>query len=279
MISVHDLVVRYPRATRAAVDGISFDAPRRQITAVVGPNGSGKSTLVRALIGRVATQSGELRIDGIATGSLDRRAVARSVAVVAQHEETVFPATVAEYIALGRFPHVGAWHRIAEADRKAMERATSLTSVGELLDRRMDALSGGERQRVRLARALAQGGEGLVLDEPTAFLDVGHEMTVFELLASLAAEGQAVLLVSHQLNLVARFAQRIILLDAGRVVAAGSPLDVMQPATLERVYSWPIVVTRDPLTGIPSLVPLRTSPKSLSCPPANLSLAQRGICF
>jgi iron complex transport system ATP-binding protein len=171
-----------------------------------------------------------------------------------------FPGTVADYGALGRFPSVGAWHRIGEAERRAMERATALTSIGELLDRSTDALSGGERQRVRLARAIAQGGEGLVLDEPTAFLDVGHEMAVFELLATLAAEGQAVLLVSHQLNLVARFAQRIILLDAGKVVADGSPTDVMQPSILERVYHWPIVVTHDPTTGTPSLVPLRTPP-------------------
>jgi iron complex transport system ATP-binding protein len=258
MISFHDLVVKYPRSKRAAIDRISFDAPRGQITAVVGPNGSGKSTLVRTLVGRITPVSGELRVDGIATRSLDRRAIARAVAVVPQNEETAFPATVAEYVALGRFPHVGAWHRIGEADRRAMERATELTAIGELLDRSTDALSGGERQRVRLARAIAQGGEGLVLDEPTAFLDVGHEMAVFELLATLAAEGHAVLLVSHQLNLVARFAQRIILLDSGRVVADGSPVEVMQPAILERVYHWPIVVTHDPATGTPSLIPLRT---------------------
>lgn len=258
MISYHDLVVRYPRASRSAVDGVSLEAVRGRITAVVGPNGSGKSTLVRALVGRVRPVSGELRLDGQSIQSMERRVVARSVAVVAQNEDLAFPASVAEYIALGRFPHVGAWHRIGEADRQAMERATELTSVGEFLGRQMDALSGGERQRVRLARAIAQGGEGLVLDEPTAFLDIGHEMTVFELLARLAEEGQAVLLVSHHLNLVARFAHRIVLLDAGRVVADGSPTDVMQPAILARVYDWPIVVTNDPVTGTPSLIPLRT---------------------
>jgi iron complex transport system ATP-binding protein len=257
MIAFRDVVVRYPHSKAAAVQGVSLEATRGRITAVVGPNGSGKSSLVRALIGRVATESGAITIDGVATSRLDRRTVAKSVAIVAQSEEVAFPATVAEYVALGRFPHVGAWHRIGEVDRRAMERATSLTSVDDLLERRMDALSGGERQRARLARALAQGGEGLVLDEPTAFLDIGHEMTVFELLAALAAEGQAVLLVSHQLNLVARFAQQIILLDAGRVVASGSPTDVMQPDVLERVYDWPIAVTRDPVTGTPSLIPLR----------------------
>jgi iron complex transport system ATP-binding protein len=141
-----------------------------------------------------------------------------------------------------------------------MERATELANVGEFLSRPMDALSGGERQRVRLARALAQGGEGLVLDEPTAFLDIGHEMTVFELLVTLAREGQAVLLVSHNLNLVARFAQRIVLLESGRVVAAGDPTTVMRPETLERVYGWPIAVAADPTTGTPTLIPLRSSP-------------------
>lgn len=261
MIAFRDLVVQYPRAKRRAVDGISLEAARGQITAVVGPNGSGKSTLVRALVGRVTPQAGDVRIDDQPVRSMDRRGVARAVAVVAQSEETAFPVTVAEYIALGRFPHVGAWHRTGEADRIAMERATELADVGEFLTRQMDALSGGERQRVRLARALAQGGQGLVLDEPTAFLDIGHEMTVFELLVALAREGQAVLLVSHNLNLVARFAQRIVLLESGKVVADGTPTQVMQPATLERVYGWPIAVTTDPTTGTPTLVPLLSPPR------------------
>jgi iron complex transport system ATP-binding protein len=110
---------------------------------------------------------------------------------------------------------------------------------------------------VRLARALAQGAQGLVLDEPTTFLDVGHEMAVFELLHRITASGQAVLLVSHQLNLVARFAQHIVLLHEGHVAAAGTPADVMQASILERVYEWPLVVTRDPAVGAPALLPLR----------------------
>jgi iron complex transport system ATP-binding protein len=256
MIAFDNLVIQYPRATKRAVDGVSFEAARGRITAVVGPNGSGKSTLVRSLIGLMPPVSGAVQIDGTPTSQIARDALARRVAVVAQAESLVFPMIVAEYIALGRFPHVGAWHRIGESDRNAMERATELTSVGDLLDRSMDALSGGERQRVRLARAIAQGGEGLVLDEPTAFLDIGHEMTVFELLARLAADGQAVLLVSHQLNLVARFASWIVLLDAGRVVASGPASDVMRPEILERVYHWPIEVRTDS-AGIPSLFPRR----------------------
>jgi iron complex transport system ATP-binding protein len=123
--------------------------------------------------------------------------------------------------------------------------------------RRLQDLSGGEWQRVRIARALAQGGDALVLDEPTTFLDIAHEMAAFELLHELRAEGFAILLVSHQLNLVARFADEMVLLHDGHVAAAGSPDDVMQASVLERVYEWPLVVTRDPAIGAPALLPLR----------------------
>lgn len=127
----------------------------------------------------------------------------------------------------------------------------------ELRDRRTDELSGGEWQRVRIARALAQETEALVLDEPTTFMDVAHEMAMFELMDSLAREGMTVLLVSHQLNLVARFANNIVLLHNGQVAASGTPDSVMQASVLEQVYEWPLVVVRDPASGAPALVPLR----------------------
>ena len=125
------------------------------------------------------------------------------------------------------------------------------------MNRRTDELSGGEWQRVRLARALAQGGEVLVLDEPGTFLDVGHEMAAFELLDALAREGRTVLLVSHQLNLVARFAAQIVVLHNGRVVADGPPAEVIRGEVLEPVYDWPLVVARDPVGGAPVLIPLK----------------------
>jgi iron complex transport system ATP-binding protein len=139
-----------------------------------------------------------------------------------------------------------------------VERAVSLADIGALVDRRIDALSGGEWQRVRLARALAQGGDAIVLDEPTTFLDIAHEMGVFELLSRLAHEERlAVLLVSHQLNLVARFADHMVLLHRGAVAASGAPPQVMVAEVLERVYEWPLVVTHDPAAGAPALIPLR----------------------
>lgn len=164
---------------------------------------------------------------------------------------------VSEYVALGRFPHLGIWHAAGVEDRTAVNDAMLAAGVHALRERRIDALSGGEWQRVRLARALAQGGDALVLDEPTAFLDVGHEMAVFELLHRQARAGQAVLLVSHQLNLVARFADHMVLFHRGEVAAAGPPDVVMRADVLEPVYEWPLVVTRDPAVGAPTLVPLR----------------------
>ncbi len=257
MIRFVDVVVRYPRASRDAISGVSFAAGRGAITAVVGPNGSGKSTLVRALIGRLPLAAGRILLDGVSLGALGMTAFARRVAVVTQREELAFTMRARESVMLGRFPHLGDWRAVAAEDREAVGRAMALAGIESLADRGVDTLSGGEWQRVRLARALAQGGEALVLDEPTTFLDVGHEMAVFELLHRLAHDGQAVLLVSHQLNLVARFAARMVLLHDGRVAADGTPDDVMRASILERVYDWPLVVTRDPAVGAPALLPLR----------------------
>jgi iron complex transport system ATP-binding protein len=259
MIAFTDLRVRYPRQRRDALGGVTLDAPNGAVTAVVGPNGSGKSTLVRALLGRAPARAGGIHIDGRDVDTLPRDEVARHVAVVTQREEPTFPMNVRDYVALGRLPHRGAWGRDTAADRAAVDNAVVEAGVGELRDRSIDQLSGGEWQRVRFARALAQAGEAFVADEPTTFLDVAHEMAVFELLGRLARAGRAVLLVSHQLNLVARFADRLVLLDRGSIAAAGSVDDVMRADVLERVYGWPVVVTRDPAVGAPALVPLRRS--------------------
>lgn len=257
MIAFRDVVVRYPHAARAAVDGVSFQARRGAITALVGPNGSGKSTLVGALLRLQVHTQGAIAIDDASLETLDRRAFARRVAVVTQREALVFPLPVREYVALGRYPHEGAWRAAGPDDAAAIGRAIALAGVEPLADRRTHELSGGEWQRVRIARALAQGGQALVLDEPTTFLDIAHEMAMFELFARLAQDGMAVLLVSHQLNLVARFADAIVLLHDGRVAAAGAPAAVMQASVLEPVYDWPLVVTHDPAVGAPALLPLR----------------------
>ncbi len=257
MIRFHEVSARYSRATRDALSHVSLAAPAGALTAVVGPNGSGKSTLVRVLLRRLSPRTGGVEIDGRRVETFDARELARRVAVVPQRESAVFSLPVHEYVALGRYPHEGPWRAATQLDVALVDQAMADAGVTELATRDILALSGGEWQRARIARALAQGGDALVLDEPTTFLDVGHEMGTFELLASLSRAGRAVLVISHQLNLIARFADAMVLLHDGRVAAAGPPHVVMQAATLERVYQWPLVVTRDPAVGAPTLVPLR----------------------
>jgi iron complex transport system ATP-binding protein len=257
VIELKDLVVSYPRARANAVDGVSFVSARGKLTALAGPNGSGKSSIVKALLRRADTPRGSVSIDGRDVRLLTFSDLARSVAVVPQREEAAFPVQVREYVALGRYPHLGLWRSPSTDDKRAVDDALSQAGVDDLADRDTDALSGGEWQRVRIARALAQKAPALVLDEPTTFLDVAHEMAIFELLSSLARSGLAVLLVSHQLNLVARFADMIVLLDHGKVAMSGSPSEVMRADRLESIYGWPVVITRDPAIGAPALVPLR----------------------
>jgi iron complex transport system ATP-binding protein len=257
VIELKDLVVSYPGARANAVDGVSFVSARGKLTALAGPNGSGKSSIVKALLRRADNPRGSVSIDGRDVRLLSYSELARNVAVVPQREEAAFPIQVREYVALGRYPHLGLWRSPSTDDQSAVEDALSQAGVDDLADRDTDALSGGEWQRVRIARALAQKAPALVLDEPTTFLDVAHEMAIFELLSSLARSGLAVLLVSHQLNLVARFADTIVLLDHGKVATSGSPSEVMRADMLEAIYGWPVVITRDPAIGAPALVPLR----------------------
>ncbi len=256
-IDFHEVAVTYPRTAVPALDGVSLHAAAGRVTAVVGPNGSGKSTLVRALLRRVPLTRGGIQLGDAPLATFDARTFAKRVAVVPQREEMQFALPVHEFVALGRHVHLGAFTPIGAHDRAAVHDALARAGMAHLADRRIDTLSGGEWQRVRIARALAQEAPAVVLDEPTTFLDIAHEMAVFELLDALAADGHTVLLVSHQLNLVARFAAHIVLLSAGRVAAAGTAADVMRGDVLEEVYEWPLVITRDPAVGVPALLPLR----------------------
>ena len=257
MIRFKEVAVRYAGSAVLALDGVSLDVPEGHVTAVAGPNGSGKSTLVRALLRRQRLEGGTISVDGDDLDTIEPQELARRVAVTPQREEPAFPMHVRDYVALGRFPRLGLWRSAVVPDRHAISPGMERAGVSEFAERQTDELSGGEWQRVRIARALAQEARALVLDEPTTFLDLAHEMSLFELVHSLAGDGMAVLLVSHQLNLVARFAGTIVLLNRGKVAASGSPAEVMRASLLEEVYEWPLVVTRDPAVGAPALVPLR----------------------
>ncbi len=262
-LQFHDVRVTYPRASAPALDGVSVLAAAGRVTAVVGPNGSGKSTLVRALLRRVPIGAGHITVGPDMHTALDARRFARRVAVVPQREDVQLALPVHEFVLLGRHVHLGAFTPIGAHDREAVRDALDRAGMLHLADRRTDTLSGGEWQRVRIARALAQEAPAMVFDEPTTFLDIAHEMAVFELLDALAADGRTVLVISHQLNLVARFASHIVLLSNGRVAASGSANDVMRGDILETVYDWPLVVTRDPAVGAPALVPLRKSARGV----------------
>ena len=266
MNEFRDLVVRYPAADRRALDGVTFTVPFGKVTAVAGPNGSGKSTLVRALLRRIDLQSGRISVDGNDITSITPRELALRVAVAPQREELAFSMQVDEYVGLGRYPSLGLWQAPGPRDQEAIDSAMERAGVTAFADRSTDALSGGEWQRVRIARALAQQATTLVLDEPTTFLDLGHEMALFELLHSLAVEGLGVMVVSHQLNLLSRFADNVVLLHQGKLVASGKPDDVMRASLLEQIYDWPLVISRDPAIGAPSLVPLRRPATSAAEP-------------
>ncbi len=251
--------MRYPGAARAALSGVTMTVASGAFYAVLGPNGSGKSTLMRALLGLTPAARGEALIDGKPLTRWDRKALARAVGAVAQGESVAFPLTTAELVGMGRYPHLGPLASLGARDRAAIERAVQVCDLTGLRDRDVTTLSGGELQRARIARALAQEPRALVLDEPTASLDVRHQMAILELLRGSADRGMTVLLITHSLDRAAQFADRILLLAGGEVAAEGRPSDVMHEETLARVYGWPVSVQLDSRTGAPRVTPLRSS--------------------
>jgi iron complex transport system ATP-binding protein len=250
-----NLSVRYGHEKGRALDRVDMTVPEGSLYAVIGPNGSGKSTLMRALLGLVRAESGTVHVGGRETGRWSRRDLAKEVGAVPQGEHMMFPLPVRDVVAMGRYPHLGSLRSERAEDRLAIERAMSRCDVLGLGKRDVTTLSGGEIQRVRIARALAQEPRALALDEPTASLDIRHEMTIFRLLRESAQRGMTVLLITHHINLAARFADRFLLLSGGRVAAEGGPKEVFRASVLAEVYGWPVKVWEDPETGAPQITP------------------------
>ncbi len=257
MIELRGITARYPGAELDALRDVSLVARPGRLTAIVGPNGSGKSTIVRLLLNALRPTHGTMHLGALDVSLASAREVAQQLAIIPQREEITFPMRVMDYVALGRYPTRAPWAPLSTADHEAIAQAMTVADVETFADRSSDTLSGGEWQRVRIARALAQSTPYLAVDEPSTFLDIAHEMSCFELFAALAEAGRTILLISHQLNLVARFADHVVLLGQGAVAAQGAPDDVMRGEILEQLYQWPIVVSRDPAVGAPTLVPLR----------------------
>jgi iron complex transport system ATP-binding protein len=222
---------------REVLRDVDLIAHAGEVVALIGPNGAGKSTLLRVLSGLLRPSAGSVTIDGADVTTLDRRAIARHVAVVPQVFETLFPFTVREVVALGRTSRLGPLGTLGTDDARAVSRALEDIGAAELADRRIDRVSGGERQRAVLAMALAQEADVLLLDEPTAHLDPAHQRATLERVASLARErGLAVVAVLHDLNLAAAFASRVVLLADGAVIREGLPSHVITPELIATVF-------------------------------------------
>jgi iron complex transport system ATP-binding protein len=258
MLQIRNLTLAY--GERLALRDVSLSLARGELLGVVGPNASGKSSLIRAITNVVPPQRGEVWLDGSPVRRLSQREMARRVAVVPQNPTLPEAFTTLEVVLMGRTPHLGLLQSERRADWAAVRRALEQTDALELTERRIGELSGGERQRVVVARALAQETPLLLLDEPTAHLDVGHQATVLELVLRLCrsdgADGpKAVLAVVHDLTLAAQYCDRLAMLSEGRLVALGSPQEVLSPQALASVYRTQVSVFPHPLTGRPVVTP------------------------
>ena len=251
---VTGLTVAY--GPRVVLSDVSLSLQPGRLLGLVGPNGSGKTTLIRAISGVVAPRAGEVRLAGDDALRLSAREVALRTAVVPQNPHLPPAFTALELVLMGRTPHLGLLAAEGRADVEASRRAMQATDTWELAGRRIGELSGGERQRVLVARALAQETPLLLLDEPTAHLDVGHQAATLRLMArQCRSEGKAVLAAIHDLTLAAQFCDRLVMLHQGRVVAEGSPMEVLTPDRLREVYGATLHVLAHPLTGRPVLAP------------------------
>lgn len=237
-LEVQSLVVRY--GPRVALNGVSFSLNSGEVLAVIGPNGAGKTSLLRALSGIQPAESGQMLLDGRDVAKLSPVERARWMAVVPQARQLPALFTGHQTVMLGRTPHINWLGRTLPQDEAAVHQAMQRTGTLELAERRVDELSGGEQQRLLLARALAQGSPLLLLDEPTTHLDLHYQISLMDNIRSLAHDdGLAVLLVTHDLHLVARYSNRVALLVGGELLSQGTPQEVLTPDLLSRAYQIP----------------------------------------
>lgn len=248
MLAVENISVRF--GTREILRDVSLSARSGEIIALLGPNGAGKTTLLRAGNGTVPLARGHIALDDTSLEKLSRREIARSIAVVAQENETKFPITVFEFVLAGRFARGAAFGWETSADIDAARKALSLCDLADFGDRFMNELSGGERQRVVLARALAAETRILLLDEPTANLDLSHQALMLKLVRDRCSQtGAAAIVITHDLNLAAEFASVVVLLKSGQVVAAGPPAEVLTEENIRKVYDVNVLLDENPANG------------------------------
>lgn len=239
------------------VAGLDLAIHPRQITAIVGANGCGKSTLLRALARLITPAGGSVLLDGRAIHDLSSKAVAKRLGLLPQAPTAPENLTVEDLVARGRYPHQGLFRQWSERDEAAVEHALAATQIADLRARPLDELSGGQRQRAWIAMALAQQTELLLLDEPTTYLDLAHQIDVLDLLDGLVAErGRTVVMVLHDINQACRYADQLVAVRDGRVHAAGPPGEIVDAAFIHDVFGLEARVVEDPVTGTPLCLPL-----------------------
>lgn len=254
-LAARDVTLAYDQLVVAR--DLSVAIPRASFTVIIGPNGCGKSTLLRALARTLKPRAGEVLLEGQPVERMRGKDVARRLALLPQSPVAPEAITVGDLVARGRYPHQGILRQWSPADARAVAAALDATEVADLRDRYVSDLSGGQRQRVWLAMALAQETDLLLLDEPTTYLDIAHQVEVMDLCARLHEEGRTLVAVLHDLNQAARYATHLVAMRDGRVVAEGPPAEVVTAERVRDVFGLACRVVPDPETGTPMVVPLR----------------------
>lgn len=243
-------------AEHLVLHDVDVAIPEGELTVIVGPNACGKSTLLKALARMLPARAGRVLLDGQPIQRFAPKAVARRLGLLPQSPTAPDGITVSDLVARGRYPHQNLLRQWSPADEQAVVDALIAANVADLADRNVDELSGGQRQRVWVAMALAQETPLLLLDEPTTYLDIAHQIEVLNLTRRLHREGRTVVLVLHELHLAFRYATHLIVMKEGRIVAQGRPEQVVTAALVEQVYDLPCQVIPDPVTGRPLVIPL-----------------------
>jgi iron complex transport system ATP-binding protein len=247
-LAVENISVSY--GERLVLENVSFALHAGEIIALLGPNGAGKTTLLRALNGSVPTADGSIKLEGKLLEQYSRREIAQRIAVVAQENETRFPVTVTDFVLAGRFANGSAFGWETEPDIAAARSALSECDLSDFADRLMNELSGGERQRVVLARAIATDANVFLLDEPTANLDLAHQAMMFRLIRERCNEQNcSASVITHDLNLAAEFANEILMLKDGIILASGPPCEVLNQRNIDEVYNVQVLLDENPASG------------------------------
>lgn len=259
-IAAQGLHVSY--GERKVLSGVDVAVPSGELTVIIGPNACGKSTLLKTLARVHQPSSGSIELEGRPLNQLSTRQIARDLALLPQNPHAPASVSVADVVALGRYPHQGLLGRLSATDKRICQQAMEACGVTGLADRKLQELSGGQRQRVWIAMTLAQDTPLILLDEPTTYLDITHQLQVLDLASQLHRSGRTLLLVLHDLNLAFRYATHLIMMKDGQIIASGRPTEIVTAENIERVFGLQASIMTDPHSNTPLLLPFDTRVKA-----------------